>query len=86
MLRFIPSGGASVQSRHHPEHRESRGNRPGRPRAVLRPREDEPPQRALSRSKQEHGAEGLPWHVRGHLRLSIGPGVAGQAVGGDERL
>lgn len=68
---LTPSGGASLQPRHHPEHRPGRGNRPRRSRAVLRAGEDESPQRALPGPKQEYGAEGLPRHVRGHLLLSV---------------
>lgn len=67
---FSP-GGPPLQSRHHPEHRQSCWHRSRHPRAVLRPGEDEPPQCSLPGSQQEHGAEGLPWHVRGYVRLPI---------------
>ena len=69
----MSSGGAAFQSRHHPEHRQGCGHRPRHPRAVLRPGEDESPQRALPRPEQEPGSQGLPRHVCGHLRLSVGP-------------
>lgn len=38
---------------------------------MLRPGEDEPTQRPLPRPRQEPSAEGLPRHVRGHVRLSV---------------
>lgn len=67
----MSTAGASFQPRHHPKHRPGSGNRPGYPGALLRPREDEPPQCPLPGSQQEHGAQGLSWHVCGYLRLSI---------------
>lgn len=69
--RSAPSGGAPVQPRHHPEHRQSRGHHPRHPGALLRPGEDEPPQRPLPGPRQEHGAQGVPRHVGGHVRLSV---------------
>lgn len=68
---FFSPGGPSLQSRHHPEHCQSCGHRSRHPGAVLRPGEDEPPQRSLPGSQQEHGAEGLPRHVGGYVRLPI---------------
>lgn len=67
-----PTGGTAVQPRHHPEHRQSSGDRAWCPRALLRSREDESSQRAFPGSEQEHGPEGLPWNVCGHLCLSVG--------------
>lgn len=67
------SGGTSFQSRHYPEHCQSCGNCPWCAWAMLCSRQDEPPQRPLPGSKQEHGAKGLPKHVCGYMRLPVGP-------------
>lgn len=40
---------------------------------MLCSRQNEPPQRPLPGSKQEHGAKGLPKHVCGYMRLPVGP-------------
>lgn len=65
------TGLEALQPRHHPEHRAGGGRRAGHPGAVLRPGEDVFPQHPLLRRGQERGAEGLPQHDRGFVRLQI---------------
>lgn len=77
LLSLFASGGAAVQPCHHPEHRQSRGNRPWSPWTLLRSREDEPSQRAFPRPTQEYGSQGLPRHVCGYVLLSVGAGATG---------
>lgn len=73
VLFVVASGSEAVEPRHHPEHRPGRGRGPGDPRAVLRPGEDVLPQHPVLRRGQERGAEGLPQHDGGFLRLPVVP-------------
>lgn len=66
-------GGASIQPCHHPEHRQGCGNHPRCSWTVLCSRENESPQCAFSRPKQEYGAQSLPRYVSGYLRLPVVP-------------
>jgi len=53
---------------------------------VLRSRQDEFPQCSIPGPRQEYGAEGLPQHVCGHVRLSVGPSKLPEAaMNEDER-
>lgn len=71
VLFYSPSaaGPEALQPRHHPEHCARSGRGPRHSGAMLRPGEDVLAQHPLLRRGQERGAQGLPQHDSGLLRL-----------------